>query len=641
MRKIFTLVCSVAAMFACASQSSAANQKHLVGELDKAEVVGVNHSIKSAYAPVASSTQARADEAGEWVKVSTGIWYEGPLAARFTDVDAAQWDVDIYQNESKPGWIRLNPYTADTPPAQLLGAANEAWLEICVADPQKAYFLDWTVFNSFLYGSYCPENGWSGTSGYGNLTDGVLTFPAGTVVYLGSEGYYMLNGEIKIVLDKSTYVDYTVSADVPFCSTSADQHVSFTKSDAISTVKMVALEGYYPMNDNNASVVAAQGTDVTPYVGQQVSLGLPGPNAEYSVLYVGLDADGNIKAQGVKYTFIVDDDSSKWTPIGEATYTEGIISEMFTDVDPVDLTCTIEESVERPGYYRLVNPYQTSQFAVSHTHNHYLYIDATDPNHVYVEPSALGVYINSNFGEAATQSWGYQYLDDVATGETRGVWGKLENGVITVPAFRIQLSAYQDAAWLNLFDFTVDPAQAASSFKVVLPKQVPSSLSLISVVDGQAEVLPLVLESDGVFSGEIEVNSPYFYFAELETETPAENTAALLAAVSGAKRYWGAEEPNKEVTEGGEFNFVEAAEPNAFKVATDKELPLAIKLSLDFTKGTLAVQSVQTGVESVNADNTGSEAVEYFNLQGMKINTPAAGQIVIRRQGGKSSMIIK
>jgi len=639
MRKIFTLVCSVAAMFAFANHSSAANQRHIAGEFDKAEVVGVNHSIKSAYAPVASSAQARADEEGEWVKVSTGIWFEGPLAARFTDVNAAQWDVDIYQNESKPGWIRLNPYTADTPPAQLLGRANEAWLEICVTDPAKAYFLDWTAFGAFLYGSYCTENGFN-ASEYGNLTDGVLTFPVGTVVYQNGQSFYLLNGEIKIILDKSTYVDYTVSADVPFCSTSTDQYVSFSKSDAISTVKIVALEGSYPMNDNNASVVAAQGIDVTSYVGQAVSLGLTGPNTEYSVLYVGLDADGNIKTQGVKYTFIVDDESSKWTPIGEATYTEGVISEMFTDVDPVDLTCTIEESVERPGYYRLVNPYQTSQFAVSHTHNHYLYIDATDPNHVYVEPSALGAYINSNFGEAAAESWGYQYLDDVATGETKGVWGKLENGVITVPAFRIQLSAYQDAAWLNIFDFTVDPAQAASPFKVVLPKQVPSSLSLISVVDGQPEVLPLVLESDGVFSGEIEVNSPYFYFAELETETPAESTSALLAAVSGAKRYWGAEEPNKEVTEGAEFNFVEADEPNAFKVATDKELPLAIKLSLDFSKGTLAVQSVQTGVESVNSD-AGSEAVEYFNLQGMRIANPAAGQIVIRRQGGKSSMIVK
>lgn len=641
MRKIFTLVCSVAALFAFANQSSASNPKHLAGELAKAEVVGVNHSIKSAYAPVASSTQDRADEVTDWEKVSTGIWFEGPLAARFTDVEPGQWDVDIYTSKSKPGWIRLNPYTADTPPAQLLGVANDSWLEICVADPAKAYFLDWTIFNSFLYGSYCTENGWDGASGYGNLTDGVLTFPVETVVYLGSGGYSLLNGEIKIVLDKSTYVDYTVSADVPFCSTSTDQYVAFTKSDAITTVKAVALEGAYPMNDNNASVVATQGIDVTSYVGRAVSLGLTGPNTEYSVLYVGLDADGNIKAQGVKYTFIVEDDSSKWTPIGEATYTEGVICEMFTDVDPVDLTCTIEENVERPGYYRLVNPYQASQFGVSHTHNHYLYINATDPNHVYVEPSALGAYINSNFGEAATQSWGYQYLDDVAAGETDGVWGKLENGVITVPAFRIQLSAYQDGAWLNIFDFTADPAQAASPFKVVLPEQVPSSLSLISVVDGQPEVLPLVLESDGVFSGEIEVNSPYFYFAELETETPAESASALLTAVSGAKRYWGAEEPNKEVTEGGEFNFVEATEPNAFKVATDKELPLAITLSLDFSKGTLAVQSVQTGVESVNADNTGSEAVEYFNLQGMRIVNPTAGQIVIRRQGGKSSMIVR
>ena len=38
---------------------------------------------------------------GEWVKVSTGIWFEGPFAARFSDVDEGQWDVDIYQNEAR------------------------------------------------------------------------------------------------------------------------------------------------------------------------------------------------------------------------------------------------------------------------------------------------------------------------------------------------------------------------------------------------------------------------------------------------------------------------------------------------------------------------------------------------------------
>lgn len=49
------------------------------------------------------------------------------------------------------------------------------------------------------------------------------------------------------------------------------------------------------------------------------------------------------------------------------------------------------------------------------------------------------------------------------------------------------------------------------------------------------------------------------------------------------------------------------------------------------------------GVEAVLGDNNDENApVEYFNLQGMKVNNPAAGQLVIRRQGNKvNKMIIR
>lgn len=52
----------------------------------------------------------------------------------------------------------------------------------------------------------------------------------------------------------------------------------------------------------------------------------------------------------------------------------------------------------------------------------------------------------------------------------------------------------------------------------------------------------------------------------------------------------------------------------------------------------LYLKEKSDAINDVNVDN--SEApVEYFNLQGMRINEPAAGQIVIRRQGNQVSKI--
>lgn len=45
------------------------------------------------------------------------------------------------------------------------------------------------------------------------------------------------------------------------------------------------------------------------------------------------------------------------------------------------------------------------------------------------------------------------------------------------------------------------------------------------------------------------------------------------------------------------------------------------------------------GINEITADNNENAPVEYFNLQGIRINQPAAGQVVIRRQGNTTTKI--
>jgi hypothetical protein len=52
--------------------------------------------------------------------------------------------------------------------------------------------------------------------------------------------------------------------------------------------------------------------------------------------------------------------------------------------------------------------------------------------------------------------------------------------------------------------------------------------------------------------------------------------------------------------------------------------------------------SVTSGVDNIVSDSNENAPVEYFNLQGARIENPTAGQLVIRRQGGVSTkMIVK
>lgn len=52
------------------------------------------------------------------------------------------------------------------------------------------------------------------------------------------------------------------------------------------------------------------------------------------------------------------------------------------------------------------------------------------------------------------------------------------------------------------------------------------------------------------------------------------------------------------------------------------------------------VENPGAGINDVIADNDANAPVEFFNLQGMRINEPAAGQLVIRRQGKNVSKLI-
>lgn len=54
----------------------------------------------------------------------------------------------------------------------------------------------------------------------------------------------------------------------------------------------------------------------------------------------------------------------------------------------------------------------------------------------------------------------------------------------------------------------------------------------------------------------------------------------------------------------------------------------------------LVVKLPSAGVDAIEADNDSDAPAEYYNLQGMKVSQPAAGQLYIVRKGNKSSKVI-
>lgn len=130
----------------------------------------------------------------------------------------------------------------------------------------------------------------------------------------------------------------------------------------------------------------------------------------------------------------------------------------------------------------------------------------------------------------------------------------------------------------------------------------------------------LILKKEGVNFGKLEDLEFYVgYSSNISVRTDASNGDVYydFSFMIGGKYYpWNAEKSD----------WGEAAQYTEF---------VLLKTSVNVSKATSGIENI----EFVEIDNSNAP-VEFYNLQGVRINEPAAGQIVIRRQGTNVSKII-
>ena len=178
-------------------------------------------------------------------------------------------------------------------------------------------------------------------------------------------------------------------------------------------------------------------------------------NGNYTLVALGYVDDKLENTAYVNFSYYGSsyDPNEGWTSLGYVDYTDGYICVFFT-TGLNTYQVEIQENDEYPGVYRLVDPYNQDVFpyilqgCTYLPGYYYLYVDAQDPDHVYIplcDQSLVGPASLS--GQLACYSFAGDYLaygypvdevDDAAVEdgiieEGGTVWGKLENGKITFP----------------------------------------------------------------------------------------------------------------------------------------------------------------------------------------------------------------
>ncbi len=148
--------------------------------------------------------------------------------------------------------------------------------------------------------------------------------------------------------------------------------------------------------------------------------------------------------------------SSDWESQGYIAYTDGYICSIYPGAVPNPYYVEIESHKTIDGYYRLVNPYGAAypyngDGDYDPNVNSYLYVNAFDPDFVYIEQSSSTT--NWGDGEMTFSSEAYNYLSqgyDVATLKQAGIEaGTLKEGVITFPLKSLILFIGNDGYYAN------------------------------------------------------------------------------------------------------------------------------------------------------------------------------------------------
>ena len=142
----------------------------------------------------------------------------------------------------------------------------------------------------------------------------------------------------------------------------------------------------------------------------------------------------------------------KWNKLvgdnGETTglWRDGIFPEWFSVAQPnLEKSVVIEERDDLPGYYRIFDiydaGYMTNMFGMNASsiclEQHYTYINATDPEKVWIPTFKTGIVMSADYGEMSIGS--YVAENEDFDPSIASIYGTLENGVISFPANALQL----------------------------------------------------------------------------------------------------------------------------------------------------------------------------------------------------------
>lgn len=411
-----------------------------------------------------------ASPAGNWRDLGNAKYKDPLFKALQTDADYVTWEVPAQQNEQSPTWLRLvSPYAQPNPYSGAYQNVQEMLWDFDCTDPNKVkpevencgilisqgigQIIFWPMYEVLTELGRANE---ITDDMYGKFSNQTITFSGSAMMYyapeVDPEHFYGLSA---FTIEFPGALSYSTVIDLPYCAPDNNFVIAVTSTPNIAKHAVGLFKGAYPASAANIDYVVKNPAITTDRTSFKLSFA---PTAQqgtsthdiYSIFVIGLDEKDQTVTSEVKYAYACPTDHHNWKAIGTGRLTDNFIAGYFLQKAVTTHNVTVEENINTPGYYRVLNPYENWAHSDDNTHdndhNHYLYINATNPNQVYVEECLPGV--NMGMGDIRLSSIPYNQLINGGA-VTTSLYGKKTNQTITFPAKSVVISErdYKDGAW--------------------------------------------------------------------------------------------------------------------------------------------------------------------------------------------------
>lgn len=291
------------------------------------------------------------------------------------------------------------------------------------------------------------------------LKDGIMTAPVlGIAVGYGNSAWAgNRRGKFRIALPDAVLTDFEISVEGKSrCLTSRKFEGTLTVGADVAKVRYSVFSDW--LEDEIISAVRAitkSGHEFTPR--GEFSYDMDEVDKE-TIVVVALDDAGDMVGYDLFSYYYIDENPDNWTDCGMAKFTDGMLQDFISNIPSQTTECMLQQSKNNPGRYRLVNPYSgLKEYAALNKghegHNHYITINAEDPEIIYFEESLIGME-SARYGLMRISSATYYYTHGGATLEEckEMEYGALiEDGVMTFPteeSLLFSMTGYDGGDWL-------------------------------------------------------------------------------------------------------------------------------------------------------------------------------------------------